>query len=151
MSSIEKTRCRVKQAMFVVALLLAGCGTADARLTMKLSSDGGITGKGVGGVAIEGKSIEANDMRRSCRGMLRAEEESRLRELASAARPETWPESYASAGRPHGSPDQIRYTITAGAHSTSWYGEAGEGVPHEIMALRDALVAVKQRVLKNCP
>ena len=144
-------RWRVKTVMFVAALLLAGCGTTEARLTMKLTSDGGFTGKGVGGVVIDGTSIEASDMRRSCRGTLRAEEESRLRELASAARPETWPESFASAERPHGSPDQIRYTITVGAHSTSWYGEAGEGVPREIMKLRDALVVVQQRVLKNCP
>jgi hypothetical protein len=137
--------------MLVAALLLASCGTTDARLTMKLSSDGGITGKGVGGVVIDGTSVDASDMRRTCRGTVSSEEESRLRELAAAARPETWPESYANAGRPHGSPDQIRYSITAGAHSTSWYGEAGEGVPQEIMALRDALVAVQQRVLKNCP
>jgi len=136
--------------MVVAALLLSGCGTTEARLTLKLTSDGGFTGKGVGGVAIDGTSIEASDMRRSCHGTLRVEEE-RLRELAAAARPETWPESFTSAKRPHGSPDQIRYTISAGAHSTSWYGEAGEGVPHEIMKLRDALVVVQQRVLKNCP
>ena len=140
----------MKQAMFVAALLLAGCGTTDAKMTMKLTSDGGFTGKGVGGVVIDGTSVDASDMRRSCRGKLQYEEESRLRELAAAARPETWPESYASAERPHGSPDQIRYTITVGAHSTSWYGEAGERVPREILALRDALVAVQQRVLKEC-
>jgi hypothetical protein len=144
-------RCRVKQAMFVTALLLAGCGTTDARMTMKPTSDGGITGNGVGGVVIDGTSVDASDMRRTCRGTLRSEEESRLRELAAAARPETWPESYVSSERPHGSPDQIRYTITAGAHSTSWYGEVGEGVPREIMKLRDALVAVQRRVLQSCP
>lgn len=120
-------------------------------MTMKLTSDGGITGKGVGGVIIDGRNVDVSDMRRSCRGTLRSEEGSRLRELAAAAHPETWPESYASAARPHGSPDQIRYTITAGEHSTSWYGEAGERVPHEILALRDALVAVHQRVLRDCP
>ncbi|HEX3069272.1 MAG TPA: hypothetical protein VHX14_11940 [Thermoanaerobaculia bacterium] len=141
----------MKYAMFVAALLLAGCGTMDAKMTMKLTSDGGFTGKGVGGVSIDGTSVDASDMRRTCRGTLRSEEGSRLRELAKAARPETWPESYASAERPHGSPDQIRYTITANAHSTSWYGEAGERVPHEILALRDALDAVQQRVLKDCP
>jgi len=141
----------MKHAMFVAALLLSSCGTTEARLTLKLTSDGGFTGKGVGGVVIDGTSIEASDMRRSCHGTLHAEEESRLRELAAAARPETWPQSFASAERPHGSPDQIRYTITAGAHSTSWYGEAGEAVPREIMKLRDALVVVQQRVLKECP
>ncbi len=137
--------------MVVAVLLLASCRTADARMTMKLTSDGGFTGKGVGGIVIDGTSIDASDMRRTCRGTLRSEEESRLRELAAAARPGTWPESYTSSERPHGSPDQIRYTITANAHSTSWYGEAGDGVPREIMKLRDALVSVQQRVLKDCP
>jgi hypothetical protein len=137
--------------MFVAVLLLAGCGTVDAKMTMKLTSDGGISGKGVGGVVIDGTNVNASDMRRTCRGTLRSEEASRLRELAVAARPETWPESHANAAHPHGMPDQIRYTITAGDHSTSWYGEAGEGVPREIMALRDALVAVQQRVLQDCP
>jgi hypothetical protein len=78
--------------MVVAALLLAGCGTADARLTMKLSTDGGITGRGVGGVVIDGTSVDVSDTRRTCRGTVSSEEESRLRELAAAASPETWPE-----------------------------------------------------------
>ena len=119
---------------------------------MKLTSEGGISGRGVGGVAIDGAKVTATDTRRSCPGTLSADEETRLRDLASKAHPESWPESYASAERPHGAPDQIRYTLTVGAHSTSWFGEAGEGgVPHAIMELHAALVAVQQRVLRDCP
>jgi hypothetical protein len=135
----------------MAALLLAACGTTDARLTMKLTSEGGITGRGVGGIAIDGASVIANDTRRSCSGTLSAEEATRLRELASKTDPGSWPESYASAEHPHGSPDQIRYTLTVGARSTSWYGEAGENVPQAIIDLRAALVAIQQRVLRDCP
>lgn len=137
--------------MVVAAVLLAACGTTDARLTMKLTSQGGISGKGVGGVVIDGARVDASDMRRTCRGSMRPAEERRLRELASKAHPDTWAESYASAARPHGSPDQIRYTLTVGARSTTWYGEAGERMPPAITDLRAALVAVQQRVLRDCP
>jgi hypothetical protein len=134
----------------MAALLLAGCGTTDARLTMKLTSEGGITGRGVGGVVIDGTNVTADDTRRSCSGTLSAEEATRLRELASKTDPDAWPESYASPERPHGSPDQIRYTLTVGSRSTSWYGEAGENVPQSIIDLRAALVSVQQRVLRDC-
>jgi hypothetical protein len=118
---------------------------------MKLTSEGGITGRGVGGIAIDGSKVIANDTRRSCPGTLSAEEATRLRELASKTNPDAWPESYASAERPHGSPDQIRYTLTVGSRSTSWYGEEGDGVPQAIVDLRAALVAIQQRVLRECP
>jgi hypothetical protein len=137
-------------ARYLAALLLAACGTTNAMMTMKLTSDGGFTGRGVGGVVIDGRSIEARDLAHTCRGTLSNAEEKRLGELAAASHPEAWPESYASKERPHGAPDQIRYTITAGEHSTSWYGETGDGVPREIMELYAALVAVQQRVLREC-
>jgi hypothetical protein len=141
---------RMMNAKYLAALLLAACGTTDAMMTMKLTSDGGFTGRGVGGVVIDGRNIEARDMAHTCQGTLSAAEEKRLSELAAASHPEAWPESYASKERPHGSPDQIRYTITVGARSTSWFGEAGEGVPREILELHAALVAVQQRVLRDC-
>ena len=137
-------------AIYVAALLLAGCGTSDARLTMKLTSDGGIAGRGVGGVAVDGTKVQADDTRRTCEGTLSAAEEKQLRELAASAHPEAWPESYASAERPHGAPDQIRHTLTVGKRSTSWYGETPEGVPQEIIRLRAALEAVRQRVMRDC-
>jgi len=137
-------------AIYVAALLLAGCGTSDAMLTMKLTSDGGITGRGVGGVTVDGTKVQANDTRRTCEGTLSAAEEKQLRELAAGAHPETWAESYASAERPHGAPDQIRYTLTVGNRPASWYGEGAEGVPQEILRLRAALEAVRQRVMREC-
>jgi hypothetical protein len=87
-------------AIYLAALLFAGCGTSDAMLTMKLTSDGGITGRGVGGVAVAGTKVQGDDTRRTCEGTLSAAEEKQLRELATSAHPETWPESYASAERP---------------------------------------------------
>jgi hypothetical protein len=137
-------------AFYLAALLLAGCGTSDAMLTIKLTSDGGFSGRGVGGVAVNGTKVQADDTRRTCEGTLSAGEEKQLRDLAAGAHPETWPESYASAERPHGAPDQIRYTLTVGKRSTSWYGESPERVPQEILRLRAALEAVRQRVMHDC-
>ena len=137
-------------AICVAALLLAGCGTSNAMLTMRLTSDGGISGRGVGGVAVDATKVQADDTRRTCEGTLSAGEEKQLRELAASAHPETWPQSYASPDRPHGAPDQIRYTLTVGNRSTSWYGETPEGVPQEIIRLRAALEAVRQRVMRDC-
>jgi hypothetical protein len=137
-------------AIYLAALLLAGCGTSDAMLTIKLTSDGGISGHGVGGVTVNGTKVQADDTRHTCEGTLTAAEEKQLHDLAASAHPETWAESYASAERPHGAPDQIRYTLTLGKRSTSWYGEAAEGVPQEIVRLRAALEAVRQRVMRDC-
>jgi hypothetical protein len=137
-------------AIYIAALLLAGCGTSDATLTMKLTSDGGISGRGVGGVAVDGTKVQADDTRRTCEGTLSAAEDKQLRDLAASAHPERWSESYTSPERPHGAPDQIRYTLTVGDRSTSWYGEAAKGVPQEILRLRAALDAVRQRVLRDC-
>ena len=140
----------MKQAMFVAVVLLAGWGRG-CEAHDETNERRRIHRQGRWRHCHRRYEIDASDMRRTCLGTMRSEEESRLRELAAAARPETWPESFANAAHPHGSPDQIRYTISVGEDSTSWYGEAGEGVPHEILKLRDALVAVQQRVLKDCP
>jgi hypothetical protein len=40
--------------------------------------------------------------------------------------------------------------LTVGKRSTWWYGEAPESVPQEIIRLRAALEAVRQRVMRDC-
>jgi len=100
-------------------------------LKVRLETDGGFTGRGIGFVAIDGREVTASDGFRVCRGTLLDAEEQELAPLLDPLPPanETaWP-------------DQIRYTLTVGDRSTSWNGE---DVP-----VRDVLWKIRDRVMKE--
>jgi len=105
---------------------------------ISVTSDGGITGRGVGGIVIEGGQVTATLQQKSCTGTLTHEERSKLQRLTAV-------NNAAEAG--HGSPDQIRYTLRAGEHEVSWFGE---NPPKEIAPLFQLLWQIRQRVLASC-
>ena len=63
--------------LFLVAMLLAACHT-DVPMTssaselprISVTSDGGITGRGVGGIVIDGGQVTATLQQKSCTGAL---------------------------------------------------------------------------------
>lgn len=120
-------------------------------ISIRLETEGGISGRGLGSVSVTGDRVAASDVRRNCEGALARAEQEQLDALLRSAHPERWRESYAAPDRPHGSPDQIRYVLTAGGHSTSWFGENPDGLPEELRAIRAALWNVRDRVLRQCP
>ena len=127
-----------------VILFLAACHT-DVPMTtsrelprISVTSDGGITGRGVGGIVVENGQATATLQQKSCTGALTDDERSKLREMAPGN----------DAEEPgHGTPDQIRYTLRYGERTISWFGE---NAPKEIAPLFQLLWQIRQRVLASC-
>jgi len=137
------TRMRVH--LFLMAMLLAACHT-DVPMTssaselprISVTSDGGITGRGVGGMVIDRGQITATLQQKSCSGTLSAAERGKLQKLIPIRD---------SNAEGHGHPDQIRYTLTVGDRTATWFGE---DAPKEIAPLFQLLWQIRQRVLRNC-
>jgi hypothetical protein len=128
-----------------VVILLAACHT-DVPMTsssnelprISVTTDGGITGRGLGGIVIEGGQVTATLQQKSCTGTLTDAERSKLHSLTL---------SHDSDEAGHGSPDQIRYTLSAGEHKASWFGE---NAPKDVAPLFELLWHIRQRVIASC-
>ena len=104
-------------------------------MKVKLETDGGFTGRGMGSLVVDGTKVTASDGRRSVEGTLTDGEEASIR----AAIPENWPES---TGK--GWPDQIRYSLTIDGKKASWYGEGGT-----FDEIHEVLWKIRDRVLRS--
>ena len=139
----------MKLTLCLAAAILAAqtCGTATSEpiVNVKLETDGGITGRGLGSVAIDNRSVTARDMRRTCNGTLNDAEEKQLRELLERVPSGDW-KSYGG-----GHPDAIRYTLTVGTRTASWYGEEPAELPGALRTAGKTLWSVRNRVLADCP
>jgi len=131
--------------LFVMAMLLAACHT-DVPMTssaselprISVASDGGITGRGVGGIIIDNGQVSATLQQKSCSGALTDSERNGLQKLIPIRD---------SAEGGHGHPDQIRYTLTVGDRTATWFGE---DAPKDIAPLFQLLWQIRQRVLATC-
>lgn len=131
--------------LFLMAMILAACHT-DVPMTssaselprISVTSDGGITGRGVGGIVIDNGQVTASLQQKSCSGALTDSERTRLQTLIPI-RDSTEPG--------HGHPDQIRYTMTVGDRTATWFGE---DAPKDIAPLFQLLWQIRQRVLASC-
>jgi hypothetical protein len=131
--------------LFFMAVLVAACHTdvpmassASDLPRISVTSDGGITGRGVGGIVVDGGQLTATLAQKSCSGALTDAERSKLQALIPIRD---------SNAEGHGHPDQIRYTLTAGDRTATWYGE---DAPKEITPLFQLLWQIRQRVLASC-
>ncbi|HEV7487321.1 MAG TPA: hypothetical protein VGQ65_16735 [Thermoanaerobaculia bacterium] len=132
--------------LFLMAMILAACHTdvpmassASELPRISVTSDGGITGRGVGGIVVDGSQVTATLAQKSCSGALTDSERSQLSKLIPI---------HDSNAEGHGHPDQIRYTLTAGDRTATWYGE--EDAPKEVAPLFQLLWQIRQRVMANC-
>lgn len=131
--------------LFFIALLLTACHT-DAPMTssgselprISVTSDGGFTGRGVGGVVIDNGQVTASLQQKSCSGAITDSERTRLQKLIPI---------HDSTEAGHGHPDQIRYTMTVGDRTATWFGE---DAPKDIAPLFQLLWQIRQRVLASC-
>ena len=131
------------RTLLLVALFVTSCNTSTPMTSTPLphiaiTSEGGIAGRGVGGLTIDDPRLTASDMRRTCGGALTDAERSELAPLLSIAN--------SDAPAP-GHPDQIRYTVTVGDKTASWYGEEP---PAELATLFKVLWRIRGRVLGSC-
>jgi hypothetical protein len=135
----------MRYQVLVMAILIAACHT-DVPMTsstndlprISVTSEGGITGRGVGGIVIDGDQVTATLQQKSCSGLLTDSERSKLQKLIPIR-------DSSSAGNGH--PDQIRYTMTVGGHTASWFGE---DAPKDAAPLFALLWQIRQRVLASC-
>ncbi|HET7435585.1 MAG TPA: hypothetical protein VFN10_12830 [Thermoanaerobaculia bacterium] len=79
-------------------------------MRVTITTDGGFTGRGIGGVEVDSVANEA------------------LAHALRDARPETWRDEYTTRGA-----DQVRYTLTFGDRSVSWI--EGAEIPADLRAL----------------
>jgi hypothetical protein len=131
--------------LFLVAMLAAACHTdvpmsssASELPRITVTSEGGITGRGVGGIVVVDGQVTATLQQKSCSGPLTDSERSKLQALVPIRD---------SNAEGHGHPDQIRYTLTAGDRTATWFGE---DAPKEIAPLFQLLWQIRQRVLASC-
>lgn len=110
------------------AFLLASCNTAPAvrdDWRLRITTGGGITGRGAGSVDLEGARAPAG-----------------LASAVAAAHPERWQPVYAEPGNPYGYADQIHYDVrlTSGGrtHASSFYEGARHLVPADLLRVVDA-------------
>jgi len=127
-----------------ICILIAACHTGGSMTStndlprISVTTEGGITGRGVGGIVIEGGQVTATQQQKSCTAPLTDAERSRLQTLIPIR-------DSNPAGNGH--PDQIRYTLTVGDHTASWFGEEA---PTDVAPLFTLLWQIRQRVLAGC-
>ena len=138
-------------------LLLASCNTADSVTAptsqstssqpatsqpraqswrLEITSSGGLTGRGLGSIAIENGMAEGRTMSgTSCASELTASEREELQRLVDAARPAAWQ----NQKPPAGSADMIEYTLTlrrgGETKSVTWTGEDTSTMPADLGGL----------------
>lgn len=131
--------------LFIMAMLLAACHT-DVPMTssaselprISVTSEGGITGRGVGGIVIDNGQVMATLQQKSCSDTLTDSERTKLQNLIPIRD---------SAEGGHGHPDQIRYTLTVGDRTATWFGE---DAPKDVASLFQFLWQIRHRVLASC-
>ena len=134
---------------------------------LKLTSSGGISGRGGGevtitsrGEVVAGRPPAGGQLGPSCEGKLRP---SRLRAIAQAvlsARPAAWRTRYVDPQNPDGCCDQFSYQLelelssSAGArpqtYTTGWHEGSRKLLPKELREMVIAATSAHQYTLDNC-
>ena len=125
----------------------------------ELSTSGGLTGKGLGGITAgsDGKAT-ASDGRNNCQDQLLDEETKELDRLIRKSNPARWRKKYAIPGNPHGYADQILYTFkltvktSKGAQifETTWYDQSAEKTPADLQAIVKQAWKTRDKATAKC-
>jgi hypothetical protein len=155
----------MRMTTLALLLILMGCGTnsspqatAEGSVSkgwkIEVTTEGGLTGRGLGSVVIEPPAVEARDFNRGCQGSLDEREAQTLGSAVAAAKPSEWKTEYVRPENPHGYADMIRYTLSltrgSESHSTSWYEETRAKLPADAAALYDEAWKTRARVVASC-
>ena len=124
----------VTMVLQVLMLAIVSCQTARPMERISLTTDGGFTGRGIGGITIEGRKVTATGSGKPCSGTLTDAEAAQLEKTRFEA---------STAAGP-GKPDQIHYVLQVGDRTASWYGEEP---PEGAAALFHLLWKIRQRVV----
>lgn len=132
-----------------LSLFFASCNTVavTASIDLSIATEGGFTGRGVGGVSIRESAIEATTLgTATCSGVLTREEREALAAAIGKTHPSAWQRDYTPRSNPHGYADQVRYTLTLGGRAVSWTDEGRESLPPDIAVLYELAWRVRERI-----
>jgi hypothetical protein len=134
---------------------------------LKISSSGGISGRGGGEVTItsRGEVVARRppagaQVGPSCDGVLSPSQLRAIRQAVLAARPAAWRARYVDPQNPDGCCDQFSYQLelelnsSAGAppqtYATGWHEESRRLLPKDLGELVRAATTAHQQTLTNC-
>lgn len=125
----------------VLAVAFISCNTASpmAPLALKITTDGGFAGRGVGSLTIDGEKAATE----RCDGTLTASERESLTAALAALKKLKLRDSY---GKVH--PDAVQWTLEFDGRKTSWYD--GNDLPKELGELRESAWKARNRVNTGC-
>ncbi len=125
----------------VLAAAILSCNTVATMpdVHLKLTTDGGFTGRGVGAITVDASKATTE----RCTSSLTREELQQLGDAIAAAKKSAWKDSYGNAH-----PDAVQWTMEVDDRKAVWYDSSD--VPKEIGALRDAAWKVRERVNREC-
>ena len=135
--------------------------TAPEKWTVTITTHGGFTGKGTGGIIATSDGSVTTDRlgTLACRQQLTSADLQSLSRAVAEAKPDTWPPSYVRPSNPDGCCDQFRYSLTLeGQHaegtptkySTFWYSEMSDALPADVRGLFDAAWKIKNDADAKC-
>ena len=131
----------------LILLVLFGCAATVRRpWKVEITTSGGFTGRGNGGIAVDSTgAIQVTSFGGArCAFTMTADELKRFEALLAQANPEKWKESYAPENK---CCDRIEYvltlTIAEKKYTTNWI-DSPLPMPKDLVALTDALRRMKQ-------
>ena|SRR5437762_2714065 len=133
--------------MVVTAMVIA------ASFQVQLSTSGGVTGKGHGGVRVTSaaKAFITDDAGRTCQTAAPSHALVRVRRAVARARPEKWNEKY---GGVEADPNHARYSLELRRGKTvkavQWTDEADQDLPADLLKLVDMLLDLQNQALPRC-
>ena len=148
----------VVAAMFGCASPQSGTSSSEMQSTkawwqIRLETDGGITGRGIGSIEISSDG-SAGATRPDCAGQIDREMFSEVAQAVAKARPSAWKKEYARKENPHGAADQIRYTLTLdrgdGEKTASWFDEVAGELPADLAHLRTVAWNAREQLVASC-
>ena len=126
----------------IVALLLTAAAADEPAWRIEITTTGGFTGRGAGGLVI---TADGNlTPRPDCGARLTADDLKAIGELVRKAKPREWKPSYVTPMNPHGCCDMIKTTLTltrGGSRWTSTWFDDHLPLPADLAAVVTALWA----------
>jgi len=144
-----------RKGMLVIMIAAAACAASQSRpLTpwrVDLATSGGITGRGIGGFAIDSRGeVTVTTMAgKSCSSDATTEELSNVEKLLARTKPAEWgryvPENECC--------DRIRYRLTLEEahqkHSAEWIDDP-QPMPEDLVRLAEALSGLRRKYGESC-
>lgn len=144
-----------------------GAGKKVSSWRLKISSSGGISGRGGGEVTITSRGAvvarrpsAGGPVGPSCEGVLRPAQLRAIKQAVSSARPAAWRARYVDPKNPDGCCDQFSFQLelelnsSAGAppqtYTTGWYEESRKLLPKDLGELVRAATTAHEHTLNHC-